>query len=92
MIPSFSYAIFPGSIDYATNMSYLLCNNWRTTMKTKDELEQELAAVRAEYRKVASILDMMQKGTKMEDLARMKREQLEPLKAEIRRLEQELRK
>ena len=28
-------------------------------MKTEDELEKELAAVRAEYRKVASILDMM---------------------------------
>ncbi len=49
-----------------------------------------MAVVRADYRKVASILDMMTKGTKMEDLARMQGEQLGPLEEEIQRLEGEL--
>jgi hypothetical protein len=56
-------------------------------MKTKEELEKELAAVRAAFRKVASILAMMEKGTKIEDLARMRKEQLEPSRQDIKRLE-----
>ena len=36
------------------------------------------------------MLEMMQKGTKAEDLAKMRREQLDPIRREISRLEGEL--
>ncbi len=59
-------------------------------MKTRSELEAELSHLEAEYRRVESILSMMEKGTRREDLARLKREQLEPLKAEIQSLRADL--
>ncbi len=61
-------------------------------MKPKEEIRLGLENVHVEYRKVASILAMMEKGTPRKDLERMRREQLQPLELEIRRLEEELGK
>jgi len=61
-------------------------------MRTKEEIQLDLENARREYRKVSSILEMMEKGTPREDLERMRKEQQEPLEVEIRRLEKELRK
>ena len=59
-------------------------------MKTKEENQLDLENVRKEYRRVASILAMMEKGTPREDLARMRKEQLNPLEQEIRKHQGEL--
>jgi hypothetical protein len=59
-------------------------------MTTKDEIEKRLERLRLEYRKVFSMLSMMEKGTKLEDLAKMRKEQLDPIRGEIKRLEGEL--
>ena len=92
MGPAYSYAIFREHLDYTTNMSYLACDDGDTPVKPKEEIRLGLENVHVEYRKVASILAMMEKGTPRKDLERMRREQLQPLELEIRRLEEELGK
>ena len=59
-------------------------------MTTKSEIENRLAVLRLEYRKVYSMLSMMEKGTKLEDLVKLRKEQLDPIRWEIKRLEDEL--
>jgi hypothetical protein len=59
-------------------------------MRTKGDIEEQLAALRLEYRKVYSMLSMMEKGTKLEDLVKMRQKQLDPIQKEIKRLESEL--
>lgn len=59
-------------------------------MKTKEGIQLDLENVRREYRRVASILDMMVKGTKGEELAKMKREQLDPISEKIKNMEEEM--
>ena len=59
-------------------------------MATKDEIEKRLQQLRLEHRKVFSVLSMMEKGTKLEDLMKMRKEQLDPIRDEIKRLEREL--
>jgi hypothetical protein len=57
---------------------------------TKNEIEAKLEGVRLRYQRVNSILSMMEKGTKESDLARMRKEKLDPIKKEIAHLEGEL--
>jgi hypothetical protein len=59
-------------------------------MKTKDEIQLDLENVRREYRRVASILAMMEKGTPRGDLERMRKEQLDPIIIVIKRQEEAL--
>lgn len=59
-------------------------------MKTKEDIQQDLENARREYRKVASILAMMEKGTKGEEMVKMRKEQLDPIKMEMKKLEEEL--
>ncbi len=59
-------------------------------MRTKNDIEEKLEALRLEYRKVYSMLSMMEKGTKLDDLAKMREKQLDPIQKQIRRLESEL--
>jgi hypothetical protein len=59
-------------------------------MTTKNEIEKRLDELRLEYRKVYSMLSMMEKGTKLEDLVKLRKEQLDPIKQEMKRLEEEL--
>jgi hypothetical protein len=59
-------------------------------MTTKDEIEKRLQQLRLEHRKVLSMLSMMEKGTKLEDLVKMRKEQLDPIRDEITKLEGEL--
>ena len=59
-------------------------------MKTKDEIQLDLENVRREYRRVASILAMMEKGTPRGDLERMRKEQLDPIILVIKRQEEAL--
>ncbi len=63
---------------------------WRSTMKTKDEIQKRLDDLRREYRGVASMIAMMEKGTKPEDLLKMRKEKLDPIREEIKKLEGEL--
>jgi uncharacterized protein YoxC len=60
-------------------------------MKTKDELEKRVAELNRQYSGTFSMLSMMEKGTKLEDLVKMRKEQLDPIKAEIAQVEKELR-
>jgi hypothetical protein len=60
-------------------------------MKTKDELEARLAELNRQYSGVYSMLTMMEKGTKLEDLVKIRKEQLDPIEAEIAQIEKELR-
>jgi len=59
-------------------------------MTTKNEIEIRLEALRLEYRKVYSMLSMFEKGTKLEDLVQLRKEQLDPITREIKQLEEEL--
>jgi len=59
-------------------------------MTTKNELEKRLEELRIEYRKVYSMLSMLEKGTKLEDLVKLRKEQLDPIRGEIKKLEEEL--
>jgi len=59
-------------------------------MTTKREIEKRLEELRVEHRKVYSMLSMMEKGTKTEDLARMRAQQLDPIGAEIKKLVEQL--
>jgi|WetSurMetagenome_2_1015567.scaffolds.fasta_scaffold768535_1 hypothetical protein len=59
-------------------------------MATIEELQSRLDSARLEYRKVYSMLAMMEKGTKLEDLVKLRKEQLDPIKREIARLEDEV--
>lgn len=56
-------------------------------MESRQELDERLEALRKEYRSVYSLLSMMEKGTRIEDLVKLRREQLDPIKREIDRLE-----
>ena len=59
-------------------------------MTTRSDIELRIAELRLEYRKVFSMLSMMEKGTKREDLVKMREKQLDPITNEIKRLEGEL--
>jgi len=59
-------------------------------MTTKNEIEKRLEELRLQHRRVYSMLSMMEKGTKLEDLVKLRKEQLDPIKQEMRRLEDEL--
>jgi hypothetical protein len=59
-------------------------------MKTRDEIEKRLEELRLEYKKAYSMLSMMEKGTKLEDLVKLRKEQLDPVQGEIKKLEGEL--
>lgn len=60
-------------------------------MKTRDELEKRLAELNRQYSGTFSMLSMMEKGIKLEDLVKMRKEQLDPIKADIAQIEKELR-
>ena len=59
-------------------------------MTTRNEIEKRLEELRSEYRKVYSMLSMLEKGTKLEDLVRLRKEQLDPIRQEITKMEGEL--
>jgi hypothetical protein len=59
-------------------------------MTTRNEIEKRLEELRSEYRKVYSMLSMLEKGTKLEDLVRLRKEQLDPIRQEIKKMEGEL--
>ncbi len=59
-------------------------------MATRNDIDKRIAQLRLEYRKVFSMLSMMEKGTKKEDLVKMQVKQLDPITVEIARLEREL--
>lgn len=59
-------------------------------MHTKSDIEVQLGALRLEYRKVYSMLSMMEKGTKHDDLVKMRGKQLDPIQKQIEKLEAEL--
>ena len=59
-------------------------------MTTKSEIEKRLEELRVEYRKVFSMLSMMEKGTKLEELVKLRKEQLDPINQAMKRLEREL--
>lgn len=61
-------------------------------MNTDDDIRNRLDALRRQYRGVASMLEMMEKGTPPNDLARIRAEKLEPIKVEIKKLEAALAK
>jgi hypothetical protein len=56
-------------------------------MRTRDEIEKRLEELRLEYKKAYSMLSMMEKGTKLEDLVKLRKEQLDPVQGEIKKLE-----
>jgi len=59
-------------------------------MTAKREIEQRLEELRVEHRKVYSMLSMMEKGTKTDDLAGMRAQQLDPIETEIKKLKEQL--
>jgi hypothetical protein len=59
-------------------------------MNTKEQIQERLDELKRDYRAARSMLEMMAKGTKQEDLMKMRREGLEPIQQEIRRLEEDL--
>jgi hypothetical protein len=61
-------------------------------MTTKDDIQRRLNDLRRELRGVSSLLEMMEKGTKREDLAKLRSEKLDPIRRDIKRLEEELAK
>lgn len=60
-------------------------------MESKLELEERLKELRRKYTSVYSLLSMMEKGTRMEDLVKMRKEQLDPIKREMDRIEHVLK-
>lgn len=83
--------LFREDIDCTTYLSYLASDDGDSVMKTVEETRMDLENLRREYRRAASILAMMEKGTNRKDLARMRTEELGPIEEEIRRLEVLLR-
>jgi hypothetical protein len=61
-------------------------------MDTKEELQTRLEKLRLDYRAMLSLLLMMEKGTKLEDLRKMEHEKLDPIRKEIQAVEGELKK
>ena len=59
-------------------------------MQTRDDLEKRLERLKTDYRARRSILEMMQKGTAPKDFASMRKEQLDPIEEEMRRVNEEL--
>ena len=43
-------------------------------MNTKEQLQEQLDELKRDYKATRSLLEMMSKGTKQEDLAKMRRE------------------
>jgi hypothetical protein len=72
-------------------MSYLSAKEvWQ--METREDLEKRLERLQSDYRARRSILEMMQKGTTPGDLAKIRREQLDPIEREMQRVKEELKK
>jgi hypothetical protein len=61
-------------------------------MTARENLEHQLEELKLQYRKRYSLISMMEKGTTERDLAKLKAEQLDPIKRKIRDLESELGK
>jgi|WetSurMetagenome_2_1015567.scaffolds.fasta_scaffold13112_2 hypothetical protein len=59
-------------------------------MNTREQLQNRLDELKRDYRAARSMLEMMAKGTKPEDLMKMKREDLDPIEREIKQLEEDL--
>ncbi len=59
-------------------------------MNTKEQILKRLEELRREHRGVASMLAMMEKGTTPEDLASLRKEKLDPIRQEIKKLEKDL--
>jgi hypothetical protein len=59
-------------------------------MATRNDIDKRIAQLRLEYRKVFSMISMMEKGTKKVDLVKMREKQLDPITDEIARLKREL--
>jgi hypothetical protein len=59
-------------------------------MTAKENLEHQMEELKLQYRKTFSLLSMMEKGTSERDLAKLKAEQLDPIKAKIEDLQQNL--
>jgi len=51
---------------------------------------EEAYRLRLEHRKILSMQSMMEKGTKIDDLMKLRKEPLDPLRDEITKLEGEL--
>jgi hypothetical protein len=62
----------------------------RFAMNTKEQLQNRLNELKRDYRAARSLLEMMAKGTKQEDLMKMRREGLDPIREVIRKLEEDL--
>ena len=58
----------------------------------KTELGKQLDQARHEYHQKRELIEMMTPGTTLAELARFKREWLEPIEERIKELEQRLRK
>ncbi len=61
-------------------------------MTLRSEIERRLEELQVEYRKVYSLLSMMEKGTGHADLVKLREEKLDPIGEEIRELKEELSK
>jgi hypothetical protein len=61
-------------------------------MKTRETLQKRLESLQLEYRGMLSMLLMMEKGTKLEDLRKIEREKLDPIRKQIQMAEVELKK
>ena len=60
-------------------------------MNTKEELQTRLDKLRREYRGVRSMIEMMQKGTDVAVVRKMREEKLDPIEREIREVEARLK-
>jgi hypothetical protein len=61
-------------------------------MDTQEALQTRLEKLRLDYRAMLSLLLMMEKGTELEDLRKMEREKLDPIRKDIQAVEAELTK
>lgn len=61
-------------------------------MNNDDDIRIRLEALRRQFRGIASMLEMMEKGTPANDLARIRAEKLEPIRLEVKKLEAALSK
>ncbi len=61
-------------------------------MDSNEALEKKLSQLRREYRGVRSMLEMMQKGTEVAILRKMREEKLAPIEREIQTLEEQLKR
>ncbi len=71
----------------ATKMSYCPESYREATMNTKEELQTRLDKLRREYRGVRSMIEMMQKGTDVAALRKLREEKLDPIGRQIREVE-----